>query len=892
MPCSADVMAAKLSPGTVVAGFRVESSVGRGAMAEMCPCGEDGQVVALKLLDDSLAHDERFRRRFLRSHRSPPACTTRTSYEPWPRARTRVACTWRWSSSRAPICARSCARTAGSTPNGRSTSSPQTAAALDTAHQAGLVHRDVKPGNILVAPAEDGEHAYVGHFGLARHVSSVQQPDRRSRLRRHDRLRAARADRGRLSRRARRRVLARLRPLRMPCRCSPLRSGLRAVGRLRPPQRTAASNHRPPAPTCLPRRRRPLRHRPRQEPRRPLPELRRTRNRSTGRARAAKSAPPASPTAGGRLAATLTATALIAAAAAVGAFLPTRSNDKPATITPTSIAGARLGDSNVFLSHMWGGGQRLAMTEPPNYSVLTQHTRNLSAYFIGTGDKTVEITTWNAADRTAEGVGPCSTLAELKKAYGARLKPSPYNTHNGVVFAWTVGKHLVFPMEPVTGGDASDDRQVCRPLRQPTQLGQLQRLERRPLRARNEHLRRTAANQNPGRRESCAADGAHLAELQAPRLGPSAEGLGSRARHPPLLLRHLAERLLDRVRARTARLDPHWWSAAHDLDHTPRADHMAAEAPGTRAHRAADRPDGDTAAHRDIPRRTPLESLDRRWVSPTSPPPAQCSPSTRGRPVPLYLTPVRIATLAHTLAIVFEAPSQQAFQATLPATTAIVKNLKIPRSSRGEPLRAERVPARCRSTARASARWTRGPIRRAACAPSSPTPCPSAGRTPATCRGFFGLDTAGRRLHGGRQRPGERLHQRGHEHHDRQRALRRRPRNCPHAGSIRALAAAAARVCALRSETGRRSAGSQGWWSTSPCARTSSSRAPGRGGCRRNKCWLGCHRRRVSSTTPSDRPRRGGWSCASTCSATNTARWGSRSTTSEAIRDSPPIPPS
>ena len=51
--------------------------------------------------------------------------------------------------------------------------------------------------------------------------------------------------------------------------------------------------------------------------------------------------------------------------------------------------------------------------------------------------------------------------------------------------------------------------------------------------------------------------------------------------------------------------------------------------------------------------------------------------STRGRPVRLYLTPVRIATLAHTLAIVFEAPSQQAFQATLPATTAIVKNLKI-----------------------------------------------------------------------------------------------------------------------------------------------------------------------------------------------------------------------
>ncbi len=47
----------------------------------------------------------------------------------------------------------------------------QVLSALEVAHRAGVVHRDLKPGNVIVEPLPDGERARVLDFGMAKALS-------------------------------------------------------------------------------------------------------------------------------------------------------------------------------------------------------------------------------------------------------------------------------------------------------------------------------------------------------------------------------------------------------------------------------------------------------------------------------------------------------------------------------------------------------------------------------------------------------------------------------------------------------------------------------------------------------------------------------------------------
>ena len=168
-------------PGTEIAGYRIESLIGRGGMAVVYRA-EDmrlGRKVALKLLNPQLADSDQFRQRFIRESRLA-ASLDHPNIVPIYEAgeadgQLFIAMRYVQGSDLKGLLAEQ----GGQLPLGWTLRLfRQIGNALDSAHRAGLVHRDVKPGNILVAADEHsrgahGDHVYLTDFGLTKRTSEL-----------------------------------------------------------------------------------------------------------------------------------------------------------------------------------------------------------------------------------------------------------------------------------------------------------------------------------------------------------------------------------------------------------------------------------------------------------------------------------------------------------------------------------------------------------------------------------------------------------------------------------------------------------------------------------------------------------------------------------------------
>ena len=174
-PPSARHSRGDLAPGTSFAGYRIEAVLGRGGMSVVYLAEHLalGRKVALKLLAPQLAEDDRFRERFVRESRIAAGMEhpnivpiyeageaegllfIAMRYVPGTDLGTLIRREGVLDAERALWIVR------------------ETASALDAAHSRRLVHRDVKPGNILVVPEEGSEGrdlVYLSDFGLTKRL--------------------------------------------------------------------------------------------------------------------------------------------------------------------------------------------------------------------------------------------------------------------------------------------------------------------------------------------------------------------------------------------------------------------------------------------------------------------------------------------------------------------------------------------------------------------------------------------------------------------------------------------------------------------------------------------------------------------------------------------------
>ena len=164
-----------LQVGSELAGYRIDSLLGRGGMSVVY-LAEDLRLkrkVALKLLAAGLAGDESFRNRFLRESEMAASIDHPNIVPIYEAGRTGdlLFIAMRYVEGRDLKERLGHGRL---DPGDAVGILAQVASALDASHARGLVHRDVKPSNVLLdagARPDGSDHAYLADFGLTKRVS-------------------------------------------------------------------------------------------------------------------------------------------------------------------------------------------------------------------------------------------------------------------------------------------------------------------------------------------------------------------------------------------------------------------------------------------------------------------------------------------------------------------------------------------------------------------------------------------------------------------------------------------------------------------------------------------------------------------------------------------------
>ncbi len=159
-----------LATGTVFAGYQIDGIAGEGGMGRVYRATEIAlqRPVALKLIAEAFAGDRKFRERFQRESMLAASIDHPNVIPVYEAGEVdgELYIAMRFVDGTDLLHA--VGREGALPPQRAVRIVSQVAAALDAAHRRGLVHRDVKPGNVLLTGTGEEEHVYLTDFGLVK----------------------------------------------------------------------------------------------------------------------------------------------------------------------------------------------------------------------------------------------------------------------------------------------------------------------------------------------------------------------------------------------------------------------------------------------------------------------------------------------------------------------------------------------------------------------------------------------------------------------------------------------------------------------------------------------------------------------------------------------------